>query len=317
MKKSRAAFTLAELLVAAAVSTVIASVIYTLGSDALFAFARNMSTNRCYSEARAAMDRISSLVQSAGHTPVLVNEDGTAWSSSTLPSTSKATQEAPGVRFYRLASQPSYAITSCASSGSTMTVTLPSGADAPKVGDVVLIGAVGFQGIVSSVTGSGTSYTLKFTDMNGVSQTIGILCNPDITTATDITASQNYCLIFNRVGFIAVSTPALASPAAAPSASNISIATATELRYYPNFNDLTTYKVIGHLVIDQSDSEESYIQRPRPFQINASPAVSVTLNDLALDYTNRTRNISYATMYTQVQSSFGARSPRLLSQGPF
>lgn len=317
MRRSRAAFTLIEVLVASCVSVLLGGIIYTMGSEALFSFSRNISLSRCYFDARSTIDRLGAAMQSAGHTPVLINEDGTLWTSTqagNVPGTNPTS--AAGVRFYGYNTQPSYHITSCNSSGSTMTIALPNAASLPKKGDLVTINAVGFQGIVSNTPTGTTSTSLSFTDMYGVSQTIGTLCNPDITTSTDITTLQSYCLLFNRVAFIAVSTPALSNPAAAPAIGNVVAATSTELRYYSDANVLTKYKVLAHLVIDQSDTQEKFIVRPRPFEILASPTVTTTLCVQSPDYTNRTSVISDATTFTRMQTSLASRCPLLL-QGPY
>ena len=280
MKNSRAAFTLTEILIAAAISVVLAGIIYTMGSEALFSFARNVSLNRGYSEARSTMDRIGELVQSAGHTPVLLNEDGSLWSTSSLATspTMNAT-EAAGIRFYCYGTQPSYDITTCTTTGNTMKVAVPAGTASPKVGDVVAINAVGFQGIVASVAGT-NPVTLTFTNMSGVAAaTIASLCSSNSSSITDL--SPYYCLLYNRVAFVAVSMPALASPSAAPTAANAVAATTTELRYFSDANVMTNYKVIAHLVLNQNDLQEKFILRPRPFQVLATPTVTVTLCEQA------------------------------------
>ena len=316
MKKSRAvaAFTLVEVLVAACVSCVLAGIIYTMGSEALFSFCRNLSVNRCYSDARGSLDRIGNALQSAGHVPVLLNEDGSAWASTALASTpAMNATSAAGMRFFCNGTMPTFKMTSCSSGSTTMTITIPAGGLLPKNGDLVSIGAVGFQGIVSGTPTGTTSMTLSFTDQTGTAQSIGNLCSPAITTTTDITATQNYCLLYNRVAFIAVSSPALTSPAAAPTAGNTSAATSTELRYYPDANVLTKYKVIARLVINQTDPQEKFIQRPRPFQIISSPTVTTTLCVQAPDYSNRVNVISDASSFTRVQTSLGSRCPLLLT----
>ncbi len=317
MKKSRAAFTLVELLVASCVACLLGGIIYTMGSEALFSFSRNMSLNRCYSEARSSMDRVGGLMQSAGHLPVLLNEDGSVWASNTLtPSAGnvKAT-EAAGVRFYHVSIVPTFDITTCTTTGNSMAIAVANAAAAPKIGDLLTVATVGFQGIVSTVSASGASATLTFTNMAGTTAaTIGSLCASS-NTITDL--SPYYCLVYNRVAFIAVSTPALSSPSAAPTSSNVSAATATELRYYSDANILTNYKVIAHLVLNQNDLQEVFIQRPRPFQILNSPAVTVTLCTQSPDYTNRSATISDANTFTRVQSTLSSRCPTLLTTGPF
>lgn len=315
MKKSRAAFTLVELLVAACVSVLLAGIIYTMGSEALFSFSRNVSLNRAYSEARNSMDRIGELMQSAGNIPVLLNEDGSNWGSTAITGAPNGlATRAAGMRFYRYSTQPSYDITTCLTTGNTMQVAVPAGGTAPKVGDLVAINAVGFQGIVATVSGTGVA-TMTFTNMSKVTATtIASLCSANTTSTPDL--SSYYCLLYNHVAFIAVSTPALTSPAAAPTTSNAVASTATELRYYPDFNVLGTYKVIAHLVINQTDVEEALIQRPRPFQLLSKPTVTVTLCEQAPDYNKRTRDISDAITFDRVQSSLGSRCPLLLN-GPF
>ena len=102
MRRS-AAFTLVEILVATCLSSVVGLIVYGVASEGLTSFARNVSINRSYSNARQSIDRISIAMQSAGHTPILVTNTGTD-----VPSGTATT--AAGIRFWRYNSTPLYYI---------------------------------------------------------------------------------------------------------------------------------------------------------------------------------------------------------------
>ena len=217
--RRRAAFTLIELLIAASISSVVGLVIYGVASEGLVDFARNTSINRSYSNARQAIDRISIAMQSAGHTPLLV--DATGADTTTTPGA--------GIRFWRYSSTPLYYLTTAPTlTATTLTVslikpgTISTALAAPVAGDMITIAALGFQAPISSVSSSGTSATLNFTN------TVAANTNPTLTAsslATANTAAANTvggkmsCLDWTSVAFIAVNN---------------------QLRYFPRFISGTT-----------------------------------------------------------------------------
>ena len=97
----RSAFTIVELMIAGAVACFVGLIVFGVASEALVAFERNFSINRSYSDARRTLDRISVAMQSAGHTPVLIDATG-ADSPPTRP------PRPPGVRFWHYSSSPLY-----------------------------------------------------------------------------------------------------------------------------------------------------------------------------------------------------------------
>ena len=103
--RHRAGFTLVELLVAACISSVLGLIMYGVASEGVVAFARNVSINRSYSNARQCMDRISIAMQSAGHVPILLDATGADVSSATT-----ATGPQAGIRFWRYGSSPLYSL---------------------------------------------------------------------------------------------------------------------------------------------------------------------------------------------------------------
>ena len=275
------AFTLAELLVAAAASVFLASIIYTAGSEMLLSFARNISINRSYSDARITLERIAQTMESAGHTPVLINADGL---------TLATTTPAAGIRFYRMNPKPSFIIASGTTAGNTLPITVPTGMGAPAVGDLMTIPLLGFQGLVTAVSSSGSSATLTF------GSTIAAGCVPALTSTTNFATTTCSCLQYTQVAFVVVGT---------------------QLRYYPRaatttaaFNTASNYKVIANVVASPTNANQLL-----PFSLGPAPTISITLCAEGPDY-NHVSNIHTANTFTQMQTSLGPRNPILL-RGPF
>ena len=296
------AFTLAELLVAAAASVFLASIIYTAGSEMLLAFARNVSINRSYSDARLALERVAQTVETAGHTPILINNDG-------LTPVTPGTTLAAGIRFYRADPAPIWTAMTVPSGAPTDTkliVSIPTGGSIPQVGDLMTIPFLGFQGLVTAVTGAAPTVTLTFGG-----STIASGCVPALTTSYIFVSSQALastnssavpqliycsCLRFTQVEFVAVGT---------------------QLRYYPRaptttaaFNTTANYKVIASLVPNPSNANQLL-----PFSLGPAPTISITLCAQGPDY-NNVSNIHASNLYTQMQTSLAPRNPVLL-RGPF
>ena len=329
-RRRHAAFTLVEVVVAAAVSAVLAGIIYTVGSEALTAFARNISINRSYADGRQTLERIANLVQSAGHTPILVDSTGTPTGTSAA---------AAGIRFYRYAPYPTFIIPSGNSSMTSLTISIQPGQYAPSVGDLVAIGQLAFQGTVTSVggalaAGAQNIGSLPVTDTLAFAGTINSGCSPVLTTTQNFAfvagtptasppgaANSFSCQVYTQVAFIAV--PPVSGTAAGP----------TPLRYYERamsavtggtacgslgafngatvFNNPASFKVVANLPIGGTTAQIS------PFQLAGTnpPTLSITLSAEGPDYDNR--NLHTANTYTQMQSTLGSRLSNLLLRAPF
>ncbi len=314
----RRAFTIVELLVATGVSVVLSGIIYTIGSEALASFARNISINRSYSDARLSLERIGNALQSAGHKPILVDNTGVA-----LPD---GTTQGAGIRFYRYGFSPTYAIPSGTSSTKTLAVTVAVGQNVPDEGDLVVIPQIGFQGSATdvscslpddSINKSGASVTATIT----FAATVTSGCVPATTTATNFTSASYSCQIYRQVAFVAV------PPAAGVTAG------VTQLRYYPHamsasstgtacgglaannsataFNTPANYKVIASLPLNGTNAQ---IQ---PFQLLSAnaPTVTITLCAEGPDYNKR--GLNTANTFSQMRTSLGSRLPPRTLRAPF
>ena len=303
------AFTLAELLVAAAASVFLASIIYTAGSEMLLAFARNISINRSYSDARLALERIAQTIESAGHTPVPLNGDGLTLLSPTTDPRTGLPVPAPGIRFYRLDPAPSntaMVVQSGLSTGTSLLIKIPTGGSVPQVGDLMSIPLLGFQNLVTAVSGAAPMVTLSFGG-----STIASGCKPALSTSYVFVPTQPVaitptpvpqpiycaCLQFTQVEFLVVGT---------------------QLRYYPRapttsaaVSAASNYKVITNLVAATQSNPNSLL----PFSVGPVPTIGITLCAQGPDY-NNVSNIHAANVYTQMQTCLGPRNPLLL-QGPF
>ena len=305
-----AAFTLAELLVASAASVFLASIIYMAGSEMLISFARNISINRSYSDARSALERIAQTLESAGYTPTLIDSDGLTPLSPLINPQTGAPNPAAGISFYRMNSAPQFAIPSGLSTDTSLKITLPTGVSSPLVGDLISIPLIGFQNLVTSVTASGTTATLSFGG-----STIASGCKPALTSvvnftpvsaktsppapALPVTYTISYsCLQYTPVAFVAVNN---------------------QLRYYPRaatnaaaFNTASNYKVIANLVSSATGNQLLPFQFGPVTTPGAVPTtISITLCAEGPDYNKR--NLGTANTFTQMQTSLGSRCPLLLN----
>ena len=291
-----AAFTLVEVMVAAGVSCIIGLVIYGVASEALLAFGRNISINRSYGEARRSLDRIGLAMESAGHTPVLLDATG----ATTLSS------PAAGIRFWRYSSSPCYTITTPTMASTSITVSLlqpgtSARLPAPVPGDIITIAALGFQAQVTSPVSVGaTTATVPF------SGSLASNTSPVITAIPTLpTGSTMSCLDWNSVAYIVVGN---------------------QLRYYSQFLSGVTnvntsfYEVIANVisttpgkpfVLGSSPTTGTVTTSPAlPFSLGPSPSVNVNLYAEAPDYNNR--NLGSANTYNYLQAAFAPRNPALL-----
>ena len=291
------AFTLVEVSVATCIFALLGLVTYGVASEGLFAFSRNVSINRSYGEARRALDRIGSIMQTAGYAPLLV--DATGASTTTSP--------AAGICVWRYSSTPCYDLpVAPVATLNTFTISLyqPGSTTilqpAPAIGDLITISAIGFQAKVSNVsptpTGS-TTATLTFGGTVGsycTAKTIPVTSSITLNNVTTTSTIQYNCLDYTPSAVIAVGT---------------------QLRYYPTFiygptavATTTNYKVLTNLV-----STVGGVIAPLPFTLGTFPTVNVDLYAEAPDYNNNTRNIGSANTYTYIQTAFASRNPSLLS----
>ena len=303
--RRQAGFTLVEVLVAAGLSTLVGLIAYGIASEGLVDFARNVSINRSYSNARQSLDRISIAMQSAGHTPVLVDATGADTTSAT----------AAGIRFWRYSSSPLYYINTPAITDSSLTLSLlkPNTAATmlppPAVGDMITVAVLGFQAQALSVAtgGSGTSATATVTFAGSIaSKHLPPRRSPPPPLAAAAASAavpntekgQMSCLDWTSVAFIAVNN---------------------QLRYFPKFLSGTTnvatpasYQVLTYLTTALGSAPV-----PLPFSLGPSPSINVDLYAEAPDYNNRTAiagtsngstGLSTANTYTFIESALSPRS---------
>ena len=299
-RRRTAAFTLTEMMIATTLSGVLAGIIYLVAGESLASFARNVSINRAYTDARLTLDRIAQTVATAGHTPILVDTNGLALTNVTT------TTQAAGIRFYRARSQSSYLITSGSTGPSsvnnTMTLQVAAGQAVPLVKDVIVIPALGgtqgvsYQGVISKVTNGGTTCTLTFVD------TLYADCTPAPTATINLNSPALYALCFTQVAYITVGN---------------------QLRYYPQaksvavdtaavFNNPANYLVVCNLVSNAFNGGGTAATPLLPFSLANPPTVTVQLYAENPDYNTRTtaayNSINSYDTYTYMQSSLGPRS---------
>ena len=277
----RAAFTLVELLVATCISAGLGLIIYGVAEEGLFAFARNISINRSYSNARQTLDKIAIEMQSAGAVPILVDATG-------ADIIAGSTTYAAGIRFWRYNATPSYYVTTPALTSTTLTISLAMPGttstyiSAPAVGDMITIAAIGFQAQVTAVSASATSATLTFSG-TVASNTSPTLTSSALATATTAAAATGggkmVCLDWTSLAFIAINN---------------------QLRYYPTFisgttnvNTASNYQILTYLISSLGSANTTM-----PFSLGPSPTINVDIYAQAPDYSNRAATVAGSTTGT-------------------
>ena len=294
-------------MVAVGVSSIVGLIIYGVASEQLTAFARNVSINRSYSNARQSIDHIAISLQSAGHVPVLVDATGADLTGPTLGT------QAAGIRFWRNATSSSYPITSAialTSTSITLSLSDPTTSPAtpllaPVVGDMLTIPVLCFQATVTSVSSGGGTAVVSF------SGTVVSNTSPTLTTSALATASAGAlktqtgkmsCLNWNSVAFIAVNN---------------------QLRYFPKFIKGTTNvnTAAGYRVLTYLTSTASAGNPLLPFSLGQTPTINLDLFAEAPDYNKRTTlagtangsvGLDTSNTYTYVQTALAPRNSSLV-----
>ena len=220
----RQAFTLMEIMVGAAISSILAVAIFALMNAGMILSAKNLSLNLTSNSMRTTLDRVEQIVQMADTMPQLINTSGTV----------VANGPAAGIVFDLAVGSP-YVIsltggiipstsTSLTLSRSTHAVASPP---APSPGDIIRIATQAtLRPRVSSVVSGAVDGQMRQPFTTNLTAALG-------TTVTPIAATVVSARLVRNVAFMVM--PAGGKP---------------ELRYYPafdttvNYNDPTKYTVI-------------------------------------------------------------------------
>ena len=213
----RRAFTLIEIMVGAAISSILAVAIFALMNAGMILSAKNLSLNLTSNSMRTALDRVEQGVQQADTMPELINTSGTV----------VTTGPAAGIKFDRTVGSP-YVVTltsgSIPAAATSLVLTRSTNAVAspppPSPGDIIRIAttATTLRPRVQSVTTGSVNGALSrqpFTTT--LTAALG-------TTVTPITATVVSARIVRNVAFLVM--PANGKP---------------ELRYYHTFDTTTDY----------------------------------------------------------------------------
>ncbi len=306
MKTRRhAAFTFVELIVAMAIGTAVGLIAYGIASEGVISFARNVSINRSYTNARQSIARIANVMQSAGHIPQLV--DATGADTNVSP--------AAGIRFWQYSSTPLFYITTPAITDTSLTLSLikpgttTTTIPAPSIGDMISIALIGFQARATGVSVTGTTAVVSFsgTITSNVPTTLSSTTLASAITGATTAGAKMTCLVWTSVAYIDINN---------------------QLRYFPRFISGTTsvstasnYKVITYLTAALGTATT-----PLPFSLGPPPSINIDLYVEAPDYNNRnplvggvtSTNNSYngvnsANTYTYLQTAISPRNSGLLN----
>jgi prepilin-type N-terminal cleavage/methylation domain-containing protein len=159
-------FTLIEVMIATSLALVVAAAAFTFLSTTMRLHAENLSLNNSHLTARTPLERMIRQINSAGCSPILVDEKGANLAGS---------GPAPGIRFCILASPTAYSIpTATAASATSISLKVNAGQATPRATDILLIHASpggepgnGIQVPITAVSGSGPTYTLTLQSLIG------------------------------------------------------------------------------------------------------------------------------------------------------
>lgn len=189
LTRSASAFTLVEMMVTAGVVALVGGVIFTLLSMGMTLYTQNVSIGQTHSAGLATSQKLLLKVAAAAEIPVLVDDTG---------ATLAGNGPAAGVRFLYPTSSQAYPVPSAVSATATsFTITQPLNQPAPQVGDKVVMSDLGFQGVITTVSGSGSSYTVGF------ASSVGSGFSPAKSAGTVIPANSK-CFLLSPSAFISV-----------------------------------------------------------------------------------------------------------------
>lgn len=188
-QRFQAAFTLVEILVASGAVAILGVVGFSLLNLGLTLYTQNISLGQTQAGGREATEQLFLKVAAADEVPVLADDTG---------ATQTGNGPAAGIRFYALASSLAYAVPNAANAtDSSFTITQAGTRPAPQVGDKITMSDLGFQGVITSVSSSGSNYTCGF------ASAVGNGFTPVKTSGVAIPAGSK-CFLLRPSAFISV-----------------------------------------------------------------------------------------------------------------
>jgi prepilin-type N-terminal cleavage/methylation domain-containing protein len=251
-KRSRRGFTLTELTVSMAIGSIVAALILTYLHVTAVLVAKNLGTNFSHNSLHKSLDWMTDRIQTAEYIPVLLTSgstvaltsgSGSAYLTSGSASISSQSTQVMGIYFDRLVGNPYvFPSTSGTISASATSLTVQYSGNvyanppAPQANDVILVNGA------TATTGSGTSSvttTLRPMVSSATVTTSGSYQSAAITLSGSFggtyswdntssgTSNPEYqtAIIIHREAFLVISNTTTGN---------------NELRYYPNFENVTT-----------------------------------------------------------------------------
>ena len=258
---NRRAFTLVEIMVGAAVSSILAVAIFALMNAGMILSAKNLSLNLTSNSLRGALDRVEHVVQQADAMPQLINSSGAT----------VAAGPAPGVVFDRVVGSPFVvALTSgsVASTATSLTLTRSTNAVAspppPSAGDIIRISttANSLRPRIQSVVAGTTDAQLHQPFTVNLTAALGTTVTP--------TGGVSTAQLVRNVAFLVVTSNGN-----------------RELRYYHTFdtaaslNDVTKYTLITDQIgsAPEDATPFSFVQIENKSFVNVSLRVRANAYD--------------------------------------
>jgi prepilin-type N-terminal cleavage/methylation domain-containing protein len=189
--KPRAGFTLVEMLIASTVAVVLGLVVFSLLNLGVTLFAQNISINQTQSRGLSATEKLGFMLAAAAEAPTLVNDTG-------APVTGNG--PAAGVRYLIPASAKPYSVPwSVGATANSFAITKGVSQPEPMVGDTITMFDLGFRGVATSVTPSGSSYAVNF------GSSVGSRFTPQKAAGTVIPAGSK-CFVLKSSAVISVNS---------------------------------------------------------------------------------------------------------------
>jgi hypothetical protein len=163
-------------MVALGVVAIVGGVVFTLLNVGMTLYAQNVAINRTHAGGLISTERLLLDIAAASEAPALVNDTG---------ATVTGNGPAAGIRYFSPASSRAYPVSSAVSAAAmSFAITKTATQPAPQAGDKLTMADLGFQGVITSVSGSGSSYTVGF------ASSVGSGFSPAKTSGTVIPAGS-------------------------------------------------------------------------------------------------------------------------------
>jgi hypothetical protein len=177
------------MMVTVGVAILLGGVILTLLTMGMTLYAQNISIGQTHSAGLASCEKLLLKVAAAAEIPVLVDDTG---------ATLAGNGPAAGIHLFLPTSSQAYPVPSAVNATDTsFTITQSGNQPAPQAGDKVVMYDLGFQGVITTVSGTGGSYTIGFGSSVGAGFT-------PVKNGGSVIPANSKCFLLSPSAFISV-----------------------------------------------------------------------------------------------------------------